>query len=196
MNEEPQIKRLFLTSGGVLTREELHEAGISYYFIRKLLDAGKLERIKQGVYRWKEAENDEWAEVQKMVPQGIFCLFSAAFLHELTTFVPSQYHVAIPWKDKVTLPEYPPVKLYYWQKPQYELGQAVIQRDGYEINIYDREKTVCDFIKFRNKVGMDIMKEIVKTYLGAKDRNLNKLMTYARQLGISSLVRSYLEVMV
>lgn len=196
MNEEPQIKRLFLASGGVLTREELHEAGISYYFIRKLLNAGELERIKQGVYRWKEAENDEWAEVQKMVPRGIFCLFSAAFLHELTTFMPSQYHVAIPWKDKVTLPEYPPVKLYYWQKPQYELGQAVIQRDGYEINIYDREKTVCDFIKFRNKVGMDIMKEIVKTYLGAKDRNLNKLMTYARQLGISSLVRSYLEVMV
>lgn len=196
MNKEQQIKRLFFESGGVLSTEELYEAGISYYFIRKLLNAGELERIKQGVYRWKEAENDEWAEVQKMVPKGIFCLFSAAFLHELSTFVPSQYHVAIRWKDKVTLPEYPPVKLYYWQEPQYDLGHAIIQRDGYEINSFDREKTVCDFIKFRNKVGIDIMKEIVKTYLGAKDRNLNKLMTYAGQLGISSLVRSYLEVMV
>ena len=196
MNKKQNIQELFAESGGVLTTEELNEAGVSYYYIRKLLDIGELERIKQGVYRWKEAKNDEWAEVQKMIPQGIFCLFSTSFLHELSTFVPSQYHVAIPWKDKVSLPDYPPVKLHYWQAPQYAVGRSIRQRDGYELNIYDQEKTVCDFIKFRNKVGIDVMKEVVRNYLGRKDRNLNKIMIYARQLGISSIIKSHFELLV
>lgn len=196
MKKKQKIRRLFTKRGGVLTREELTKAGVSYYYIRKLLQTGELERIKQGVYRWEEDGNDEWVEVQKMVPQGIFCLFSAAFLHELSTFVPSQYHIAIPWKNKVRTPEYPPVKLYYWQKPQYALGQTSFKRDSYEFYLYDREKTVCDFIKFRKKVGVDLMKEVVKNYLERKDRNLNKVMTYARELGVYSIVQSYVEILV
>ncbi len=196
MKNKQDIRKLFAKSGGVLTREELNQAGVSYYYIRKLLEDGEVERIKQGVYRWGEDGNDEWIEVQKMVPQGIFCLFSAAFLHELSTFVPSQYHIAIPWKNKVRTPEYPPVKFYYWQKPQYVLGQTSFKRDSYEFYLYDQEKTICDFIKFRKKVGVDLMKEVVKNYLARKDRNLNKMMTYAGELGVYSIVKSYIEILV
>lgn len=196
MEKHDEIYELFNSVGGVLTTGELNEAGISYYFIKKLIQNGEVERIKQGVYRWIEGLNDERIEVKKIVPQGIFCLFSAADLHELTTFVPSVYHVAIPWKDKVTLPEYPPIQLYFWKDNQYHIGQVDYKSDALDIAIYDLEKTVCDFIKFRRKVGLDITKEVIRNYLNRKDRNLDKLMSYSRQLKISSVVKRYIEVLV
>lgn len=58
------------------------------------------------------------------------------------------------------------------------------------------EKTVCDFIKFRNKVGLDVTKEVLKNYLAFRERNLNDLMVYAKQMGISTIVRQYLEILV
>lgn len=196
MKKQHQIRAFFAKHGDVLTTRELKEAGVSYYSIQKLLQNGQVERIKRGVYRWSEGIEDEWLEVNKIVPQGIFCLFSIAVLFELSTFVPSQYHVAIPWKDKVRLPDYPPIKLYFWKDAQYELGQTTHQRNEFELPVYDLEKTVCDFIKLRNKVGLDVTKEVIRSYLDRKDRNLNKLMDYSRRLKISSVVEKYIELLV
>ncbi len=168
---------------------------MSYYFIQKLLQNEQIERIKRGVYRWAEGE-DEWQEARKIVPQGIFCLFSAALLHDLSTFVPSEYHISIPWKDKVKLPGYPPIKLYYWKEKQYEVGKSTHRHNDWKLPLYDLEKTVCDFIKLRNKAGLDVTKEVVRNYLDRKDRNLNKLMEYSRQLKISSVVKQYIQVLV
>ena len=196
MKKQLEIKKYFLESGGILTTCELNEAGVSYYFIRKLLLDGRIERIRQGVYRWAEVVEDEWLEAGKIIPQGIFCLFSAARLHELSTFVPVEYHLAIPWKAKVTLPEYPPIKLYFWKDDQYELGKSKFRKDGYLLAVYDLEKTVCDFIKFRKKLGLDVTKEVTRNYVNRKDRNLSKIMDYSRQLKISSVVERYIEVLI
>lgn len=196
MEKYKRINKLFKSGGGVLTTGELNEAEVSYYFIKKLLQNGQIERIKQGVYRWTEGIEDEWVEAKKIVPQGVFCLFSAALSHDLSTFVPSAYHLAIPWKDKVTLPEYPPIRLYFWKDNQYNLGKFNYKKDTVDVAMYDLEKTVCDFVKFRRKVGLDITKEVIRNYLSRKDRNLNKLMAYSRQLKISSVVERYIEVLV
>lgn len=183
-----------MEEGGVLTTKETKQLGISYYYLQKYLRSKKIERIKQGVYRWLENADDEWQEVKKIVPKGVFCLFSAASLHELTTFISSEYHLAIPRKHKVILPEYPPIKIYYWKESHYELGIASIDHSRNSLRIYDIEKTVCDFIKYRNKLGLAITKEVIKNYLGRPDRNLNKLMQYAKQLRLGSIVQQYFEV--
>lgn len=196
MNTTSDIKKLFEQGAGVLTTQELEEGGVSYYCIRKLVENKQIERIKQGVYRWLDDESDELVEVQKIVPQGIFCLFSAASLHDLSTFVPSEYHLAIPRKDKVALPDYPPIKIYYWDDNQYGLGQVKIMRENVGLRVYSLEKTVCDFIKFRNKIGLDVTKEVLKNYLALRNRNLHKLMAFAKELGISTIARQYLEILV
>lgn len=196
MNTTSDIKKLFEQGGGVLTTQELEEGGVSYYYIRKMVENKQIERIKQGVYRWLDDESDELVEVQKIVPQGIFCLFSAALLHDLSTFVPSEYHLAIPRKDKVSLPDYPPIKIYYWDDDQYSLGLSIIKKENVGLRVYSLEKTVCDFIKFRNKIGLDVTKEVLKNYLALRERNLHKLMALAKELGISTIARQYLEILV
>ena len=62
--------------------------------------------------------------------------------------------------------------------------------------IYDVEKTVCDMIFYRNKLGFEPAIEVLKNYVKRSDRNINKLMEYAKKLRCAKLLREYLEVMV
>ena len=66
--------------------------------------------------------------------------------------------------------------------------------DGFNIRLYDVERCVCDAVKFRNKVGMDICSEIINNYLEHPDRNLSKLMDYARRLRVEKILEQYLQV--
>ncbi len=66
--------------------------------------------------------------------------------------------------------------------------------NGYNVQIYDLEKSVCDAIKFRNKVGIDVMSEVLRNYLQRADRNISKLEKYARELRLYSTLEKYMEV--
>ncbi|MDD6392944.1 MAG: hypothetical protein PUG21_01460 [Prevotella sp.] len=65
---------------------------------------------------------------------------------------------------------------------------------GYEIKIYDVERCVCDAVKFRNKVGQDVCKEVVSNYLDDRMRDISKLIRYAEQLRVKSTMEKYLEI--
>ena len=61
--------------------------------------------------------------------------------------------------------------------------------------VYDREKAVCDAIRHRNKVGVDIAAEVIKNYMKQKDRNLDKLLHYANMLKAEEQLQQYLSVL-
>jgi len=196
MEKFTQIKLLFKDSGGIMTTKDLIRKGISHYYIKKMLEKKLIKSLKRGIYKLSDCDVDESKEVLSMVPKGVLCLFSSASIHELTTHIPMKYHIAIPKKDKVRLPNYPPVKLYYWDKPLYSLGIEEIKINDYKITVYDLEKTVCDFLKFKNKVGFDTAKEVFKTYLNRKDRNIDKLVNYSKKLRIYSTIDQFLKILV
>ncbi|NBC10100.1 MAG: Abortive infection protein AbiEi [Bacteroidetes bacterium] len=196
MQTRISIDKLFAKAGGVLSTAQLKEAGYSYYDIKNLLEDGIIERIRHGWYRHLALSDNEWAEVGAIIAGGVFCLHSAAQLHELSTFVSGSYQIAIHWKKRIRLPSYPPIKLYYWKDEQYELGQVKKEVNGVQVLVYDMEKTVCDFLKARNKLGLEAAKEVANNYVDHPDRDLNKLMRYAQALGISSVARQYFELLV
>ena len=66
--------------------------------------------------------------------------------------------------------------------------------DGFNIRVYDIERSVCDAVKFRNKVGIDVCSEIISNYLERSNRNLSKLMDYARKLRVGTILEQYLQV--
>ena len=66
--------------------------------------------------------------------------------------------------------------------------------DGFKVNLYDVERCVCDAVKFRNKIGMDVCSEIISNYLYRPERNLSKLMDYARKLRVGSILEQYLQI--
>ncbi len=66
--------------------------------------------------------------------------------------------------------------------------------NGFTVKIYDVEKSVCDAVKYRTKIGMETTSEILKTYLKRKDRNLTKLIEYAKKMRIEKVLKAYLEI--
>ncbi|MDZ7878627.1 MAG: hypothetical protein U5L45_13190 [Saprospiraceae bacterium] len=189
------VKEIFEQNKGVTQMGTLMKSGINHYQINALLDNGSIIKLKHGIYKWQTDEVNEWADIKHLVPYGVLCLFTTALHYELTTFVSSTYHIAIPKKAKIILPDYPPIQLYYWDTVAFTLGivETVIQETT--IKVYDLEKTVCDILRFRNKVGIDIAKEVLKNYLKRPDRNLAKLNEYARQLNISTVLSNFLTIL-
>ena len=131
----------------------------------------------------------------KYVKSGIICLYSAWNYYGLTTYIPHEFHIAIEKKSKIRLPDFPPIKLYYWSKSILPIGKVTIEMENNQVDIYDLEKSVCDAVKFRNKVGKDILNEVLNEYLKRKDRNLEKLIQYAKLLRVEKALKDYLDVL-
>ncbi|MPN48513.1 hypothetical protein SDC9_196121 [bioreactor metagenome] len=155
--------------------------------------------MKTGLYKWGDYDfqyNFELIDVFKIVPNGVLCLTSALAYYDLTTYNPWQYEIAIERSKKVTLADYPPIKLVYFSSKQLELGIIEVDIDGHTVRIYDLEKTICDCVRYRNKIGIDIVKEGIKEYLKRKDKDLNKLMKYAEVCRVQKIIKEYLEVLI
>ncbi|MDR3057613.1 MAG: hypothetical protein LBU84_05670 [Prevotella sp.] len=71
-------------------------------------------------------------------------MFTAWSYYELTTHNPSEFHIAIPRSEKVVLPPYPPIKIYYWTEKVYHLGFAEVTKGGCPVKMYDLDRSVCE----------------------------------------------------
>lgn len=193
------MKKLAGGDDGYISTKDLKREGLNVYDINVLLEKGEIERVKWGLYRWTETQNEyhEMEEVSRLVPQGVLCLFSALAWHELTTYIPKVSAIAIPIKArKPVLPKYPPIKIYYFSDVRFETGIEIIHINGHPVKIYDLEKTVCDIILYRNKIGMDIVKEVMENYVGKRGKNVQRLMQYAEALRVLAILKTYLEVLI
>lgn len=193
------IKDIFARKKGIVRTEDLTREGVSKYYIRKYEQSGEIIRIKRGIYRYAEFENDqhvEMIEVAKVIPNGVLCLLSALSFYELTTYNPWEYQIAIERKSrKPRLPDYPPIKVFYFSKKQFEYGMEEVEVGGHKISIYNREKTICDMIRYREKIGIDLMKEGLRNYLQSPEKNINKLMECAEVMRVKTVLLKYLEVL-
>lgn len=86
------------------------------------------------------------------------------------------------------------MEIHYYTDKVLNVGVSKMTIDGFSVNVYDVERCVCDAVKFRNKVGMDVCSEIINNYLERPERNISRLMDYARILRVSATLEKYLEV--
>ena len=188
MTTQQSIIDIFKQNGGILTSKELSTPVIRYH-TKQMVRSGIVTRVRQGIYILHDDNVDINPQllIQTMIPNDFY---------ELTTYTSSDYHIAIPRDFKVHLPEPYTAKIYSWSKPQYQLGISKIQIDGKEVKIYDIEKSVCDAVKFRNKIGHDLSLEILKNYLQRNDRNLDLLMKYAKVVRIGETIRILVSTLV
>lgn len=49
-----------------------------------------------------------------------------------------------------------------------------------EVPVYDMERTVCDVIRNRSNIEMQVFQDTLKRYVKRKDKNLRRLMQYAK----------------
>jgi len=189
---------IFKDNGGVLRTAQAFRAGVHPETLYALRDSGVIERISRGLYRLADSQpmgHPDLVTVAARVSAGVICLISALSFHELTTQIPHEVHVALPYGAEEPRLEFPSIKTYRFSGQAYTGGVEIHELDGFAVRIYSPEKTLADCFKFRNRVGQDTAIEAIRFYRERKQVDVASLMHYAGICRVKKIIRPYLEVL-
>jgi len=173
--------------------------GIHPRILYALRDQGDIEQLGRGLFRLKTAEplgNPDLVPIAVRVPRGVICLISALAYHDLTTQVPHTIDLALPSHAHVPKIDGIPIRVSWFPKRSFRAGIGVVRIDRIPIRIYSVEKTIADCFKYRNKIGLDVAIEALRTYKKRKRKlNIQALTKFAQIDRVLRVMRPYLEAL-
>ena len=87
-------------------------------------------------------------------------------------------------------------KVYYIKPELFDLGRTTLKTPaGNDIPAYNLERTICDVIRSRNKLGTETFLATLKLYAANSKKDLNRLNSYAKKMRVANILRVYLEVL-
>jgi predicted transcriptional regulator of viral defense system len=187
---------LFRQHGGQLRMSQALEGGTSRSVLYSLRDKGIIVQVSRGLYRLAELPEHREPDlciVSLRYPRAVICLISALAYHDMTTQVPHEVSIALPRGCRAPSMAVPPVRHFFFSGLAYEAGIKEHDLDGVKVRVYDREKTLADVFRFRNKLGLDVFLEALKLYKDTGNTKPALLMDYARICDVEKAMRPYLE---
>jgi predicted transcriptional regulator of viral defense system len=162
-----------------------------YKTLHSAVNTSDAIKLKNGLYMLTDNLHNLQFDIEQIIPGGILCMWSAWDYYGLTDSYPPAVCVAVENHRQVNIVKEPFFKLYYRSGSALTLGVTELEENGKKFLIYDREKCICDAIKYRNKIGHETMADILRTYIQNKETNpdYNKLFEYAKQLGVEKYLK-------
>ena len=197
MNDSNPIMELAKQNNGVITTAMVVATGCSRGSLKYLADKGMLEKSSRGVYTLPEVWDDEFVNLQGRYKRGIFSLGTAMFLWDLSDRTPNRYHMTFPGTYNLSSPKSEGVICNGAKEPFYSMGVTEVKTPGGNIvKAYNAERTLCDILRPRNHVDVQVVTDAFKRYAGRKERNIPLLSEYAGNLKVENRLRPYLEVLI
>ena len=196
-----EIVKYIVNNGGFASMKELKEANFHTREIMLLVKERSIEKIKPGFYRLSDYGyfkdvNVSLITVCRAEPQAVICLISALDYYEMTDFNPSEIYYAIPHSQKKKSISYPPIKTFFFRERFYKPGIDIIHTKYGELKIYNKEKTICDMFRYRNKLGEDLAMQALKNYLKQKKKSIATLIKYAEICQVKTVIMPILKGLV
>lgn len=191
-----ELSSIAKANGGVIETKVAEQHGISRAMLSKLCKEEKIYRIVKGQYILPDDLYDELFSISKRSNQIIFSHETALFLHGISDRTPFEHTVTAPSGCVPSASVKSDCKVYYIKPELFELGKTVLQTPaGNLVNAYDLERTICDIVRSRNKMGTETFFAALKLYAASSKKDLNKLSAYAKKMRIANVLRRYLEVL-
>lgn len=191
-----EVHRCIQENGGIVKKEQLSKLGIDYRRIIEMVESGELVRIKNGYYTDKLDSFSEEELIAKLFPDARLCMESALYAYGYIAEKPFGWRLAV---DKNTSKsrfkmDYPKVIPYYTEPEALEIGSTVITLDGNEFQIYDKDRLICDCLKYESKMDRGDFKTAIQAYIKDSDKDILALMEYARERKVVKKVQSMIGV--
>ena len=191
-----QITQLIEKQGGIVKKEQFTELGIDYRRILDFVQSGDLVRIKNGYYTDRIDRFTEEELVARLFGDARLCMESALYAYGYISQKPYGWHLAV---DKNTSKsrfkmDYPKIIPYYTEPEALELGSTEIMISGQQFQIYDRDRVICDCIKYESKLEREVFKEALQSYIRDSQKDISALMAYARARKVVGKVQSMIGV--
>jgi predicted transcriptional regulator of viral defense system len=195
--DEAAIRELVKANGGVVKTSDLYTLNIDYRRISSFVDWGLLTHIKNGYYGLNEQQMSEDEIIWRLFgADGVLTMESALYLYGYLPAKPREYQIAV---DKNTSKSrfrlnYPFVHPYYSEPKVLELGVAEISFGGGTMKIYDRERLICDCLKYEDRMDREDIKCALRAYLGEPKKDISKLLDYASKRKVLNKVQNRIGV--
>lgn len=181
---------------GIAKKEQLVEIGIDYRRVLDFVESGEIIRIKNGYYTYEMDRFSEDALVSKLFSDGVLCMESALYAYGYISTKPAEYHVAI---DKNTSKsrfklDYPKVIPYYTEPEVLKMGVKEIQLENCKFQVYDKDRLICDCLKYESKMDRKVFKEALQAYINDQEKDIAALMEYAKERKVFKRVQSVILV--
>jgi len=192
-----EIKKIFDMHHGIVTAKELKQAGYHYPAIKRLLREGTIIRLKQGYYQWvEEKEPDEINIIMRLFPDGILCMDTALFHYGYSDRTPAEWHIAVSKDSSKTRfkIDYPFIKPYFIEPACLEIGAVSDDMNGVTVKIYDRERVVCDCLRYVNKMDKEIFNKAIQSYVIDNKKNIRNLIKYSKRFNVYKKMQAWIGV--
>lgn len=188
MNYSNEILKLF--KNGYLSTKNVVSNNVPRVYLTKMMNNGKIERVSRGLYIKTDTFVDEFVILQNRSKNAIFSNTTALYLHGLSNRVPIKYDITINNGYNGSLQKENNVNLFYTKKELLGLGVINYRLDsGNIIRVYDLDKTICDIIKNKRKIDVEIFNKAIREYFYGNKKNTLKLYEYAKKMNIYDKVR-------
>lgn len=194
MKYKNEILKLF--DNGYLTTKNVIEHNIPRIYLSRLVQERVIERVSRGVYIKSGDIPDDMVVLQNKSKNAIYSHMTALYLFGLSNRIPIKYDITVNQGYNGKLQKDSNVNLFYVKKDLLKLGLTSYHlNSGYEIKIYDLERTICDIIKNKNRLDQELVSKAIREYFYSKNKNILKLYEYAKKLKIYDKVINTFEVL-
>lgn len=183
------------TDNGIITSKAVTQQGIHRSVLSEMVKNGSLIRCSRGIYMLADEWEDEFFLLQQKYKRGIFSHATALYLLGYSERVPLKFNMTFPTKYNSASLKDENVIVTRVNDNNYELGITTAETpSGNKVQIYDLERSLCDILRGSIE-DIQTIQYAMKKYAASKQRDINKLMRYAKQLRVEAKIRKYMEVL-
>lgn len=191
-----KVLKIMKNNKGIITSSQIENYGIPRVYLSKMVEKNIIERIERGIYVTKDYEYDEYYLFQLKYPKTVFSYNTALYFYEMTERTPIKMDVSIsknynPHRFKDI------VNVYRINDELFDLG--IVEKkspQGMKVRTYNLERTICDIIKDKDSIDIEIRNKAIKKAIKSKGFNASKMFDYAMKMNIYDKVKNYMEAII
>ena len=184
------------SGNGYVSASQATEAGIPRRKLTEAVRKGNLIQVARGLYALPETWEDPYLVAQHRFARGVFSDDTALFLHGMTDRAPFSLTMTFPRGYNATPARKAGVICRTCADGVLGLGiMELTTQHGNVVRVYDPERTLCDLVRGQRTVDSQVVIPAMQSYAKSPKRDVQKLVGYARSLGVERKIRNYLEVL-
>lgn len=191
-----ELVTAFEHNHGILKTAQLNKLNIDSRDINNLIKKGVIEKISVGYYRYLLSDFNEAAIISRLFPDGILWMDTALFYYGYIDRTPSSWDIIISKnasRTRASINE-PQVNLFYVEPKRISYGITQIEIDGCSLNILDRDRLICELLKYESTIEKETFNKAILAYISDSKKNIKNLMVYAQHRKVTQRVKDVIGI--
>ena len=196
MTKTEKLSNLVELRNGYLSITEAQALGISRTYVQEYISSNGFERVARGLYKSSDVWTDDLYILALKNEKAVYSFDTALMLNGLTEREPSDIFVTVSRAYNASHLRSMGIVVNHVRDEWVDLGRTVAKTTyGNEVSVYDMERTICDILRVKDKKDPQMFAYAIKEYAKSENKNLPRLMKYAKEFGVESELRQYMEVL-